>query len=307
MMADMAEIEAARPVRIHCREIADADFDSILDLVSKSPFGRPREFWQLALQRLASHATPDGFPRYGYLLEVNGIAAGMVLMVSSRVAVDGVPKIRSHFSTWYVWPAFRAYALPLAMKAASRKDATYVDISPMGFTFELLKAMGYERYCEGRFTSVPALSIGPRARIVRITPDRRPEVALPPDEIRLLLDHAALGHFALVASLGDRHYPFVFEPNTRHRLFRSAYLVYCRSMDDFVRFAGPLGRSLLRRGITVVQVDANGHVSGLVGWYRPATPKYFRGPDRPRLGDLAYSERAVLGLRFPARVEVPEE
>jgi hypothetical protein len=32
-----------------------------------------------------------------------------------------------------------------------------------------------------------------------------------------------------------------------------------------------------------------------VGWYSPERPKYFRGPHRPRLGDLAYTERTMFG------------
>ena len=75
------------------------------------------------------------------------------------------------------------------------------------------------------------------------------------------------------------------------------------SIDDFVRFAGPLGRFLARHGIALVVLDANGRVPGLVGHYVQATPKYFRGPERPRLGDIAYSERDVLGLRFPPSSE----
>jgi hypothetical protein len=35
----------------------------------------------------------------------------------------------------------------------------------------------------------------------------------------------------------------------------------------------------------------------LVGTFRPGRmAKYFKGPQRPRLGDLAYTEYAVLGV-----------
>jgi hypothetical protein len=35
----------------------------------------------------------------------------------------------------------------------------------------------------------------------------------------------------------------------------------------------------------------------LIGRYFDATmPKYFKGPDRPRLGDLAYTEAAMFGV-----------
>ncbi len=74
-------------------------------------------------------------------------------------------------------------------------------------------------------------------------------------------------------------------------------MIYCRDVADFVRFAGPLGRALARRDWPFIILDANGRIPGLFGFFSPgAMPKYFKGPQRPRLGDLAYTERAVLGV-----------
>ena len=53
------------------------------------------------------------------------------------------------------------------------------------------------------------------------------------------------------------------------------------------RSAGPIGRYLAARGRFFMPVDANGPLPGMVGKYLAGKmPKYFRGPDRPRLGDL---------------------
>ena len=75
-----------------------------------------------------------------------------------------------------------------------------------------------------------------------------------------------------------------------------AYLVYCRDLDEFVRFAGPLGRFLAQRRLPLVVIDANGPVRGLAGGCLATRPRYFKGPDKPRLGDLAYPERAIFGI-----------
>jgi hypothetical protein len=73
-------------------------------------------------------------------------------------------------------------------------------------------------------------------------------------------------------------------------------LIYCRDLADFARFARPLGRHLLRRGIPWVAVDSNGPIPGLPGFFRKRGERqYFRGPDQPRLGDLAYTEAALFG------------
>ena len=60
-------------------------------------------------------------------------------------------------------------------------------------------------------------------------------------------------------------------------------MIYCRDIDDFVRFARPLGRYLAWRGRPLVIVDANGPIPGMVGFFRRGSkPKYFKGPQRPR-------------------------
>ena len=76
-----------------------------------------------------------------------------------------------------------------------------------------------------------------------------------------------------------------------------AQVIYCRDIADFVRFAGPIGRYLALHGWPFVILDANGPIPGLVGLFRRgAMPKYFRGPQCSLLGDLAYTEYALLGV-----------
>ena len=304
----MAPAHRFLPPRIRCREIGEPDLDGVLDLLAKSPFGRSREFWADALHRLGAHPTPPGYPKYGYALQVNGVIAGVLLVIAASVLVDGRPAVRCNVSSWYVWPPFSAYGSFLAARAMQRKDATYTDISPLSHTFASIEAQGFRRYCDGRFIAIPALKLWSRlaARVVTAEAALHPGPDLPAEEIALLLDHAAYGYISLIVTSGGRRYPFVFEPATSFRVLHAAYLVYARSVEDFVRFAGPIGRYLARRGMLIVTLDANSRVPGLNGWYREATPKYYKGPHRPSFTDVAYSERVVLGLRFPARV-APEE
>ena len=57
------------------------------------------------------------------------------------------------------------------------------------------------------------------------------------------------------------------------------------------------GRFLLLRGRPFVLIDANAPIRGLLGkYFQGRMPKYFKGPDRPRLGDLAYTETAMFGM-----------
>src|SRR5262249_53407003 len=116
-------------------------------------------------------------------------------------------------------------------------------------------------------------------------------------ECALLLALAEFGCVSLWCITPNQAYPFVFRPRRVRGFVPCAQLIYCRNLDDLVRFARPIGCYLARRGRPLAIVDANGPIRGLVGRFFPDTmPKYFRGPDRPRLGDLAYTEAALFGV-----------
>ena len=125
----------------------------------------------------------------------------------------------------------------------------------------------------------------------------QPDVLFDPKERDLLLNHANYGCTSLWCVTPERAYPFVFRPRRIKVALPSAQLVYCRDVGDFVRFARPIGMFLARSIRLLVIVDANGPIPGLVGKYFPAKmPKYFLGPDPPRIGDLAYTETAMFGV-----------
>ena len=113
----------------------------------------------------------------------------------------------------------------------------------------------------------------------------------------ILQRHAEHGCISLWCEAAGRAYPFVFRPRLVKRAIPCAQLIYCRDVGEFVRFAGPIGRYLAQRGKPFVIIDSNGAIPGLVGTFHPGRmAKYFKGPQRPRLGDLAYTEYVVLGV-----------
>jgi hypothetical protein len=159
-----------------------------------------------------------------------------------------------------------------------------------------LEASGFTVYCTGQFVAAPALaSRSEPATVEAVTPDTHAEESLQPFEVDLLKDHAKYGCISLTCKASNRRHPFVFLPLRGRRQIPKAHLVYCRDLEDFVLFAGPLGRYLVRRGFAAVAIDSNGAIRGLVGRYYEDR-KYFKGPDRPRLGDIAYSERVIFNF-----------
>ncbi len=286
-----------RPVpAIRCRQIAEGDFAAVAALLNRGFPNHTRQFWCDALQQLAHRAAPAGLPQYGYLLESGGAPVGAILMICSTMRDGDRAATRCNLSSWYVEPAFRAYAPLLVSHTLGRRDVTYTNVSAAPHTWPIIEAQGFSRYCDGIFI---ALSTFKRAADnVRIfDAARTPSASFDPAERALLLRHAEHGCISLWCETAERAYPFVFRPRLARRMIPCAQLIYCADVGDFVRFAGPIGRTLAWRGKPFVIVDSNGAIPGLFGIYCPGSmAKYFKGPQRPRLGDLADTEYALLGV-----------
>ena len=287
----------SRPLPVRCREIEPVDFDRIIDLLIAGYGIRNRNFWQHRFDRLSQHSPPSGFPKYGYMLDCNNRAVGVIFTIFSSVVIRGTPKIRCYVASWYVQPRFRSYAQFLASRALSDKRVTYLNITPTQEVRPVLEAQGYVKFCSGRFVAVPSLSrTCCDARIELGAPTACASAGLPSWEIELLAQHTKFGCISLLYSSDAGTHPFVFQPRLKAGVVRFARLIYCRDLEDFVRAAGSLGRFLARRGFPLVLLDANGPIRGLRGKYSNGHPKYFRGPDEPHLGDMAYSTRVIFNF-----------
>ena len=242
-----------------------------------------------------ARAVPDGMPRYGYLLENAGVPVGAILLIFA--ATPGGEAPRANVSSWYVEPAFRSYAPLLVAQALKLKPVTYLNVSAVPHTWPILEAQGYQRYSNGVFVAVPAAAASRTSDVRLLAADQQPDAPHEPFERDLLIEHAGYGCISFWGVTRERAHPFVFRPRIVKNVVPCAQLIYCRDVADVVRFAGPIGRFLARRGRPFVVIDANGPIEGLIGRYFDNTmPKFFRGPVRPRLGDLAYTETALFGM-----------
>lgn len=283
---------------IRCRQIIDSDVPEITALLARGFPSRDAQFWSNALAQLGARQPPAGLPQYGYLLESDNRPVGAILLICAELRTADTSVRRCNLSSWYVEPAFRSYAALLVSRALTHKDVTFLNVSAAPHTWPIIEAQGFSRYSDGVFVAVPALNgLFSSPGVAILDAHTRPAVAFDPLEQDILLQHADLGCISLWCATSERAYPFVFRPRRVKRLLPCAQLIYCRDVGDFVHFAGPLGRRLLRHGRPFVIIDANAPMPGLVGLYRGGSmPRYFKGPQKPRLGDLAYTEYAVLGV-----------
>jgi hypothetical protein len=287
-------------VRPKFRQIEERDLDSVGDLLTRGFVPRSRQYWMRGLHRQRTRSLPQDVPRYGYLLEHEGVPVGCLLMIHSTRIIDGEVVICCNVSSWYVDPAFRNYAAPFASMTQKRKDVTYFNVTPALPTWPILEAQGFAVYCRGLYFSFPALSRRERRMTVKaVTQDTTSVTGLPDEELALLRRHAGYGCLSLVCSTAEETLPFIFFSLRKRRgiPLPAMQLGHCRSIGDYIRCANAIGRYLLLRGKPLVILDANGAVKGLAGFYTETRGrKYFKGPYRPRAGDLADTELAIYGM-----------
>jgi hypothetical protein len=286
------------PAKIRIRQIVDADVPEVVNLLARG-FGRERTraFWKHVLDCLGRRSVPPGYPRYGCVLASDGKLVGVLIEITSIIRERSAAKIRCNGSSFYVDPAFRFYAQLLVSRALKYKNITVLDITSAPHTRTMIETLGFIRYSDGVLVAVPLLSPPPKDIPVGVIDAHDlPDVPFDPHERDLLLEHAEYGCTSLWCIAHQQAYPFVFRLRM-FKLLRCAQLVYCRDIDSFVQFARPIGLHLARKLRLFVMLDSNGPIPGLVGrYYFGETPRYFYGPDRPRMGDLAYTETSMFGI-----------
>jgi hypothetical protein len=284
--------------KLRSRLIADSDIEGVATLLARGFRRRTRGYWLGALGRLAKHPTPLGFPKYGYLMEADGTPVGVILLIFSTVQNGNSSAIRCNVSSWYVEPPYRSNATLLISQAVKKKDVTYVNISPASHVQRIVEAQGFSRYSNGQFVAFPALfSATSDSHCKVLGANERPDATFESFERDILLTHAEYGCTSFWITSGNRAYPFVFLPRIVKGCIPCTQLLYCRSIEDFVRFSRPIGSFLLWQGRPLVLIDSNGPIPGLFGkYFEGVAPKYFKGLEPPRLGDLAYTEAAMFGL-----------
>jgi hypothetical protein len=287
--------------KIRCREISETDIEAVVDLLTRGFYGRSRDYWLQGLRRQAEREVPSGYPRFGYMIDNNGVPAGVLLLIYTARSNGAESAIYCNLSSWYVEPAFRNYAPMLTKIAQKNKEVSYINISPATWTWPIIETQGFSAYCTGLFFSMPALSRVPAGmRIETITADTKAVAGLSTDEVEMLARHARYGCLSVVCrtASGDAM-PFILLPVRIRRGWiapPAMQLIYCRDISDYVTCAGVIGRHLLRHAKISVLLDSNGPVAGLAGFFSKARGrKYFKGPHQPRLANLTDTELVLYG------------
>src|SRR5581483_3972580 len=152
----------APEARLRVREIRETDLPAIAALLNRGFAFRSIDYWLRGLERHARRPRPPNYPAFGYCLDHGGAPVGVILLLFSEVRAGAEMVVRCNVSSWYVEPAFRAFA-PLMVKVAIKeKNVTYFNITPAPHTWSSVEAQGFSVYCKGQ--SYGALMLSPPVR-----------------------------------------------------------------------------------------------------------------------------------------------
>ena len=143
---------------LRCRQIDEGDIAALAALLTHGFPKRNCQYWLRAFAQLTKREPPPGLPKYGYLMESEGVPVGAILLICSTMRMGDALVPRCNFSSWYVERKFRAYGSLLVSQALQHRDATYLNISPAPHTWTTIEAQGFSRYCDGFFVAVPMLN-----------------------------------------------------------------------------------------------------------------------------------------------------
>ena len=273
-------VEPQVAARVRCRPITDADLDELAQLL---PLGFPRSrpsYWASGFARWQKLPVVEGVPRYGYVLDTGFEIVGVILLISS--VRNG--QIISNLSSWYVDLRYRMHSTLLISLATKLKHVCYLNASPAPHTWKTLLAQSFQQYNFGRSA---VFALPGRGHVSDVIPDGLPEA-------QLLRDHRAMGWTSLVVEKDGIVSPFVFKPRKLDRPpLPMMDVMFTRSPEDFTRCAPALAKHFLPRGRMGFLID--GDQPGLSHYVEGKEPRWFKGPHRPTLGDLAYTEKVVFG------------
>jgi hypothetical protein len=274
-------VEPQQSARVRCRPIADGDLEGLADLLTRGFPGSRHGTWTDGFARWRQIPVVEGVPRYGYVLEAGLGPVGVILLISSRRG----EQIIANLSSWYVEPQWRSHSTLMIAAATKLKHVTYLNASPALHTWRTLQAQGFTPYNFGRSA---VFALPGRGTVSEDIPDDLPEA-------QLLRDHRKLGWISVTVEKDGVVSPFVLKPR---RLEKPAVpvmdVMFTRSPADFRRCAPALAKHFLMRGSLGFLID--GDMEGQLSHYvEGKEPRYFKGPHRPVLGDLAYTEKVIFG------------
>lgn len=274
------------------REITEDDLPVVVALLTEGFPRRRSSYWRRGLENMHLLPRAPGYPQYGYLLEEDGAAQGVILVLSSLVNNTAA---RANDAAWYVRKGYRTKAAILYRLAVMQEDGVHVNVTPATHVVPITRAFGFKPYTGGVCLINASASLRPAHgwRLKRYVPALRGD--LPADAAELAERHCRYGCSVLLLDNGTAPIELVV-----YRLKLIKGIIPCAQLlhgtpEHVLAASGPLMRHLLTRGIFLALVDID-ETTRTFGFrrYPGRNLRYAKG-GTPAIGDLLDSEYALFG------------
>jgi hypothetical protein len=274
------------------REIEEGDLAAVTALFAECFPRRRPSYWQRGFENVCLLPRIPGYPRYGCLLENDGMVQAVLLLLSAQFG-DGRPRI--NFSTWCARPAYRPTATLLQARAMKQKAELYLNLSAAEHTVPILEVFGFKPYTAGVcLLDARAAALPDRGwRLTRYDPKK--DDGLPAATAIIAARHHRYGCTVLVLDSGSGTAELLIYRRKRIKRILPCAQMLLGTPDRIQAAAGPLMRHLLSRGIPLALVDIIEDIH-MVGarTYRGHNLRYAKGA-APAVGDMLDSEFALFG------------
>jgi hypothetical protein len=274
------------------REITDDDLEAICELLIEGFPLQSEGYWTRGLANLGSLRAVEGFPRYGYLLDADDAAQGVLLTITSDHGVDGV---RTNLSGWYVREGYRHFATFLFQHALKLKNTTFLNTSPSARVLPIVKAFGFEPFTSGVMMLDLRRAIrgrSSRGGVQRLGIGDLDDLSEP--EGVIAEDHLRMGCDVLWLET-DVQGGLLIHRRKWIRRFLPCSQVILADPGLMTELAGPVMRALAIRGSVLALCDVDHTPEAAIKRVFPQGIRYFKGADAPPVANLSYSEFAVFG------------
>lgn len=276
------------------RPLAEGDIPATVRLMTESFPRRTQAYFETAFERLAVRDIPDGFERFGYVIDQGGIF-GAVLAIPSAHDLGTETQAFVNISTWCVAPSHRGPAAKaLYDQSGAREDAVNTNLSAAKHTLKTIGRLGFKPWSHGQYLALRARRNG-KAQVLTLDPAVK--AGLPDHQARILEDHRRSGCLTPILESDGRLIPLILLKRVVRKVIPAAQLIYCEDRAWLLEHARPLLTWLRLRGRLGLIIDADSPEPALAGRYFPGlAAKYYRGQS-PRLDvDHTYSEMMYLGF-----------
>jgi hypothetical protein len=276
------------------RPMTPDDLPAVVALMSESFQRRSQAYFEAGIARLTEREVPDGYERYGFVIDDDGVK-GAILAIPSLHETPAGPQVFVNLSSWCVAKSHRGPAAKaLYGRASDRPEAVNTNLSAAAHTLKTVGALGFRPWTVGQLVALGARA---RAEARVLSLDAAVAAGLPDPQARLLAYHARFGCLTPVIESNGGLMPLIFLRRKVRRLIPAAQLIYCPDRAEFLAQAAAVFAWLRLRGFPALLIDSNGPEPALRGKYYPGVAaKYVRG-QAPRLDvDHTYSEMIYLGF-----------